>query len=232
MSSNPDVKNKQKCILWLGSSIGNFSRPDAVGFIKTFADKALRSGSTDFMLIAIDACKDPVRVWHAYNDGQKVTEDFIMNGLENANSILEEKVFIKADWEYVGEYNMDLGGHQAFYKARKDINLGNLFDGTVIKRDEMIWVERSCKYSLKESTQLWEDTYLTEGNRWGTDDGIYSKDFFGVITVMFLTYQIFIWFTSLSFSSPRNQASMPNPHFRLLTSGKNSGLPGISLVLK
>jgi len=171
--SNNHVKNKQKCILWMGSSIGNFDRDDGADFVRTFANKVLRPGDKDFMLIGIDACKDPVRVWHAYNDVDKITEDFIMNGLVNANGILKENVFKRADWDYIGEYDVENGRHQAFYGAREDVHLGHPLH-LVIKKGEKVRVERSYKYSAKESTQLWEDTGLIEGAKWGSDDGEYS----------------------------------------------------------
>jgi uncharacterized SAM-dependent methyltransferase len=45
------------------------------------------------MIVAVDSCSNPARVYHAYNDSKGITHQFILNGLENANEILGEDVF-------------------------------------------------------------------------------------------------------------------------------------------
>src|SRR5689334_16222604 len=62
---SPDIDTKPKTILWLGSSLGNFKRHEVPPFLAGFGD-ILQAGDT--MLIGIDSCKDPERVFHAYND--------------------------------------------------------------------------------------------------------------------------------------------------------------------
>jgi uncharacterized SAM-dependent methyltransferase len=51
--------SRPKCIMSLGSSIGNFHKDSAAEFLKGFAE-ALRYGDT--MLIGLDACDDAVKV--------------------------------------------------------------------------------------------------------------------------------------------------------------------------
>lgn len=55
----PSISTREKTILHMGSSIGNFSRPDAASFLHNFGE-ILRPG--DRMLIGIDACCDPHKV--------------------------------------------------------------------------------------------------------------------------------------------------------------------------
>ncbi|GKT59381.1 DUF323 domain-containing protein [Colletotrichum tofieldiae] len=50
---------RTKCILSLGSSIGNFERDDAAGFLKYFSDVLTQS---DKLLIGLDGCSDPSKV--------------------------------------------------------------------------------------------------------------------------------------------------------------------------
>ncbi|KAI8634350.1 histidine-specific methyltransferase [Xylariaceae sp. FL1651] len=88
-------QGKPKCIMWLGSSIGNFGRQDAAQFLKHTA----------------------------YNDSRGITKKFILNGLTHANMILGEEIFRVGDWEYVGEYDAEAGRHQAFVLPTKDITL-------------------------------------------------------------------------------------------------------------
>ncbi len=49
----------------MGSSIGNFPPSEAVDFLEQFAAELTPQ---DLMLIALDGCQDPDRVFHAYND--------------------------------------------------------------------------------------------------------------------------------------------------------------------
>jgi L-histidine Nalpha-methyltransferase / hercynylcysteine S-oxide synthase len=61
----PQNVDKRKTILSLGSSIGNFTREEAVEFVKQIFSAL---GPDDKALIGIDACRDPDRVYRAYND--------------------------------------------------------------------------------------------------------------------------------------------------------------------
>jgi uncharacterized SAM-dependent methyltransferase len=101
---------------------------------------------------------------------------FILNGLNNANTILGEKVFDIKDWEVIGEYVFDHEGgrHQAFYVPKTDVKYKNI----LLKAGERIQVEESLKYSLKESTHLWEMSGLKEVAHWTASSDNYSKYLF------------------------------------------------------
>jgi uncharacterized SAM-dependent methyltransferase len=60
----PENAGKPKAILSMGSSIGNFTPDEAVEFIAQFASEL---GPDDLMLVALDGCQDPEKVYHAYN---------------------------------------------------------------------------------------------------------------------------------------------------------------------
>jgi len=66
-------------ILFLGSSLGNFSRTDMVQFLKQLP---LRPGSGDTLLIGLDGHNDKELIELAYNDPKGITKAFIMNGLK------------------------------------------------------------------------------------------------------------------------------------------------------
>ncbi|KAJ9148910.1 hypothetical protein NKR23_g4566 [Pleurostoma richardsiae] len=156
---------RQKCILHLGSSIGNFQRDEASEFLKRFADVL---SPTDTMLVGVDACNDPARVYHAYNDRAGLTHQFILNGLVHANEILGEEAFKIGDWKVIGEYVYDVEGgrHQAFYSPVRD----TLVMGELIRAHERIEVEQSLKYSRAEAERLWNQAGLQETGRWAVQD--------------------------------------------------------------
>lgn len=76
--SNPDNRQRPTVVMSMGSSIGNFSRPGAAEFLSGFA-KLL--GPSDLMIIGLDACTDPDKVYRAYNDSKGITQRFYENGL-------------------------------------------------------------------------------------------------------------------------------------------------------
>ncbi len=55
----PAVARRQKCILTLGSSIGNFWSDDAAEFLRGFAN-VLNPG--DSMLVGLDSCADAAKI--------------------------------------------------------------------------------------------------------------------------------------------------------------------------
>ncbi|KAI9838758.1 MAG: hypothetical protein M1838_004529 [Thelocarpon superellum] len=157
---------RPKCILSLGSSIGNFAREDATQFLARFGC-VLRP--EDSMLIGLDACQDGAKVYHAYNDRQGVTHRFLRNGFTHANALLGREVFSQDDWTVFGEYDAATGRHHAFYSPRRDLDL----EGVHFIAGERIRIEESCKYSQAQSSRLWSRAGLVEGARWGNEGAYY-----------------------------------------------------------
>ncbi len=106
-ASTPDVDHIPTHILFLGSSIGNFSRGDDASFLRSLP---LRPGSGDTLLLGLDHDNGRQKVELAYNDPKGFTRDFIMNGLKGAGRFLgDEHLFDPEKWEYVGTYNEEKG---------------------------------------------------------------------------------------------------------------------------
>jgi L-histidine Nalpha-methyltransferase / hercynylcysteine S-oxide synthase len=165
---SPAVRDKPKTIFWLGSSIGNFDRDSAHKFIKSFAE-VLQPG--DMMLVGIDSCTDPEKVYHAYNDKEGVTHRFILNGLVHAEKLLGSTTNLNLDdWKVIGKYNHHPARHQAFVTPLKDI----VVDGVVIKKGERVRIEESHKYSAMEIDNLWEYSGLARGSSWFNESRDYG----------------------------------------------------------
>ena len=164
----PENLQKPKFILWMGSSIGNLSRTEAVNFLKGFSEIL---GDKDSMLIGIDACQNKDRVYPAYNDKEGKTLEFYYNGLTNANKILGKETFSRADWKVIGEYDEDADGHQAFYSPVRDV----VVEGISIKAGEKIQFEESNKYSLLQSSELWQRAGLIPQAIFGNRPDDYRK---------------------------------------------------------
>jgi uncharacterized SAM-dependent methyltransferase len=76
-------------------------------------------------------------VYHAYNDRNGVTHEFILNGLKHANALISSNTFVMEDWEAIGEYDSNAGRHHAFVAPRKDV----VVDGVPIKKGERVRIE-------------------------------------------------------------------------------------------
>ena len=159
---------RPKCIISLGSSIGNFPRQAAAEFLRGFA-AILRAD--DSMLIGLDACQDGQTVYHAYNDREGTTHRFLRNGLSQANAILGKTAFVPEEWSVLGEWDGDAGRHQAFYSPLKDLTI----DGVHFTAGERVRVEESYKYSARQSSSLWSRAGLVEGARWANESASYSE---------------------------------------------------------
>ncbi|KAI9814362.1 MAG: hypothetical protein M1826_002274 [Phylliscum demangeonii] len=164
--NSPKRASTSKCIMSLGSSVGNFNRADAADFLGRVVQGF---GPKDSVLIGLDACKDPEKVFHAYNDEGGVTHAFLRNGLAQANTLLGKAVFRQEDWTVIGEYDAAAGRHQAFYSPTREFS----FDGIIFRPGERIRIEESYKYSADESSQLWEAAGLRERERWANVTGDY-----------------------------------------------------------
>ncbi|KAI1807132.1 C-type lectin protein [Daldinia bambusicola] len=165
----PQIASKRKCVLSLGSSIGNFHRDEAASFLRDFADVLQPA---DSFLIGLDSCTDPSKVYHAYNDRHGITHRFLLNGLSHANKVLGHEAFDLNDWQVIGEYVYDIEGgrHQAFYSPLHD----TVVLGETIKALERIQVEQSLKYSEEGCSNLWRSAGMIEADRWMTEDEDYG----------------------------------------------------------
>ncbi|KAF4549171.1 Histidine-specific methyltransferase-like protein [Elsinoe fawcettii] len=163
----PKNLKRPKTILSLGSSIGNFDRKEAAEFLAQFRDVL---GAGDSFLLGVDACTNPEKVYHAYNDRHGLTHEFVLQGLSQANQLLGYVAFNVADWEVIGEYDSAAGRHHAFVSPKKDV----VVEGIQIPAGERIRIEESYKYDFAQSEELFQAAGMIEGTRWTNDDGDYA----------------------------------------------------------
>jgi hypothetical protein len=163
--STPDASPPPLHIMFLGSSLGNFSHSDSATFLRSLP---LKPGSGDTLLIGLDHDNNREKIETAYNDPKGYTRKFIMNGLKVAGRTLgDENMFNEERWEYVNTYNekqrmpsllrsklvSDLlafqGRHEAYYKSLCNQTVYDPSSNTDITflADEMIRVEVSHKVS-------------------------------------------------------------------------------------
>lgn len=162
------LSNRHTLLTLLGGSIGNFRRPDAANFVKSFVDTL---SPADNFLIGVDACQNADKVSLAYNDPTGVTKRFTLNGLKHANKLLCSEVFKLEEWSAVGQYSHKGGCNQAFVFPKVDVDIL----GVHITKGEMIQIEESNKYSPTQKSELWRQAGTIEAACWMNSTGDYGE---------------------------------------------------------
>ncbi|SDV49969.1 L-histidine N(alpha)-methyltransferase [Chitinasiproducens palmae] len=139
-------------LLFLGSTIGNFGRDEAVAFLQTVR-ATLSEG--DLLLLGTDLLKPVATLIDAYDDPAGVTAAFDMNLLARINR------------ELGGDFDLRRFRHEARFDAaagRIEMHLRSLCRQTVrvaaadltvhFEADETIWTESSHKYRSDDVARL------------------------------------------------------------------------------
>lgn len=158
----PDAAERHRLLLWLGSSIGNFNRSEAVRFLATLP---LRPG--DRALIGFDLRKASDVLELAYDDPQGVTARFIGNVLVRINRELDGH-FDHERFEYRAKYDADEGvvSMSLVSKFAQRVPIGALDLEIDFAAGEAIHVENSYKYSPEEIDGLASQAGLHIEGRW------------------------------------------------------------------
>ncbi|GAA5905979.1 hypothetical protein JCM5296_001307 [Sporobolomyces johnsonii] len=193
-----DEKRKTS-ILWLGSSIGNFTREEAVEFLK-----GIDLATGDTMLIGIDGCDNGPEIEVAYNDPEGVTRAFILEGVDQAGKCLHPDLEAGAglcsqNFEYVNRWNGEIGRHEAYIRAIDDLVVpvpavpGSEHDATEIHltRGELLQIEVSYKYTPAEAMALFHLAGLRLIQQWTDSSHRHS---------LYLVEKPDVWFPSPSAS--------------------------------
>ena len=152
-----------------GSTIGNFSPPEALAFLR-MAAQLLRGGG---LLIGADLIKEPAVLHAAYNDAQGVTADFNLNLLARANAQLG------------ANFALEQFAHAAFYNAglrRIEMHLVSREHQTVtvggqryeIAEGQSLHTENSHKFTVDSLRELAEQAGLRPGPVWTDPERLFS----------------------------------------------------------
>lgn len=144
------ISARRRVIYFPGSTIGNFTVDEALGFLKNARTLAGAGGA---MLIGVDLKKDHAVLDAAYNDARGVTAEFNLNLLRRINR------------ELGADFNLAAFRHHAFYNAeagRIEMHLQSLCEQQVVidgnafsfSEGETIHTENSYKYSADEFSRL------------------------------------------------------------------------------
>jgi dimethylhistidine N-methyltransferase len=152
----------RRVVYFPGSTIGNFTRPQAVALLRNVARLVGRGGG---LLVGVDLWKSPTVLHAAYDDADGVTAEFNLNLLAHINKDLGAD-FDLAAFDHEARVNpaerrveMHLVSHH-----RQNVTI----DGTQIAfaRGESIHTENSHKYTLSQFQTLAEMAGLVRREIW------------------------------------------------------------------
>jgi len=167
-----------KLVLWLGSSVGNFTRLDAAQFLGGVRESM---GSGDRFLMGVDLRKDKAVLEAAYDDAQGVTAAFNLNLLGRINRELGGRFELDA-FEHKAVYDEEEGRVEMYLVSTRDqvVVIDDLGLDVSFKDGEMIFTEPSYKYSLVEIETLAEDSGFEILDQWFDKEKRFSLSLMGV----------------------------------------------------
>lgn len=147
-------------LFYPGSSIGNFTPPEAVKFLRQ-----MRRYATNGLLIGVDAKKEKAMLDAAYADALGVTAAFNLNALRHINREIGSD-FVESRWQHVGQYNESLGRIEMHLEslALQQVNIDGVARSFAI--GERIHSENSYKYSEAEFESILREAGFTNLRVW------------------------------------------------------------------
>lgn len=142
----------RKIILFLGSTIGNFTEPEAINFLK---ELRRQMNDNDLFVIGFDLQKHPRVIADAYNDKAGITRAFNLNILKRINRELGGK-FDLSKFEHYPVYDPSNGEAKSYLVSSvgQAIPITKLNITASFKAGEVIYTEISKKYTLKGIEEL------------------------------------------------------------------------------
>ncbi|UZJ38664.1 L-histidine N(alpha)-methyltransferase [Prosthecochloris sp. SCSIO W1103] len=149
---------RKKLYCFLGSTIGNLDREEAVQFVRDVSE-TMNSG--DSFLIGFDRVKEVQILENAYNDAQGLTAQFNKNILNVINGLIKSD-FDTEDFEHRAFYNEDKRRIEMYLEAKKTLHVKSPFSkkDIVIKKEETIHTENSHKFEEKDIQLIGEHAEL------------------------------------------------------------------------
>ncbi len=135
-------------VLFLGSTIGNFSHPADVDFLK---DVRAILNRGDALLLGTDLEKPVPQLIDAYDDPLGVTAAFNRNLLARINRELDGE-FPLEHFDHVARFNEDTRSIEMHLRSarRQSVNIPRADLSVTFEAGETIWTENSHKYSRDE----------------------------------------------------------------------------------
>lgn len=166
----PELAERNKLGLFLGSTIGNFAPSRATQLLRAMRDTLSPKGR---LIVGVDLKKDARQLLRAYNDAKGVTAAFNLNLLSRINR------------ELGGAFDLRAFRHEAIYnpiEGRIEMNLVSLKDQIVgigdhefrFRKEETIHTENAYKYTIEEFHRIAASAGWRAMGVWMDDQRLFS----------------------------------------------------------
>jgi L-histidine Nalpha-methyltransferase len=156
-----------------GSSIGNFSPPEALSFLKRVHAMCARGASGGGVLIGVDLVKPSDILEPAYDDPLGVTGAFNLNMLRNINGLIGSDFDVK-DWQHVAFFDTQLSRIEMHLQAKRDVVVNWPAHTRAFKRGQGIHTENSYKWTIQGFADLLVQAGFQKPVSWTDSQGWFS----------------------------------------------------------
>lgn len=169
-------QGQRALLLFLGSTIGNFNRIEAVSFLRRVR-KHMQPG--DCLLLGADLVKPRAKLVSAYNDPIGVTAAFNLNLLARINRELDGH-FNLAHFAHEARYNDRLARIEMHLRSRvaQEVRIGAIGITVPFSAGETIWTESSHKFRAEEIVRMGERAGWRSVRQWVDCDWGFAETLF------------------------------------------------------
>lgn len=162
----PAVREERRLFFYPGSSIGNFSPPQALAFLRRIRCACQPNGAADGgILIGVDLVKDRATLEAAYDDTLGVTAAFNLNLLRHLNTLLDADFDVR-EWRHRGFFNAADSRIEMHLEARTELTVRWPGGQRRFLEGERIHTENSYKYTPAGFTELLEQAGFGAIHNW------------------------------------------------------------------
>ena len=166
------IEGKPILVLFLGSTLGNFHRSEAVSFLRAVRD-TMSIG--DALLLGADLDKPASVILPAYDDPTGVTAAFNLNLLGHINRVLDTD-FDLTSFVHEARFNEFERRIEMHLRSTKNqiVTIPSTGLQVAIRRDETLWTESSYRYSSEELKQVAQQVGFAEIGMWIDEDWAFA----------------------------------------------------------
>ena len=168
------IQGQRLLVLFLGSTIGNFSAPADANFLRDIR-QILQSG--DVLLLGTDLEKPVARLVNAYDDALGVTAAFNLNLLARINRELDAN-FDLNEFDHQARFNSATQSVEMHLHSRckQTVTVPKAHLTVGFDAGETIWTENSHKYSLAEVRQKSKTAGFDLQAQWIDEDWLFAEN--------------------------------------------------------
>jgi dimethylhistidine N-methyltransferase len=163
-------------VFFPGSTIGNFSRHQALELLEVMAFEAQHDGAA---LIGVDLRKDSAKLMAAYNDRAGITAEFNLNVLARLNRELGADFHLQ-DFRHRAVYDEEKGRIEMRLVSTRPQRVHVAGTELDFAKDEYIVTEHSYKYSVEEFGALARQAGFRTVKVWCDEQRLFSVHFLTV----------------------------------------------------